>query len=496
MKFRNTYFPALLAAVGVAMLGAENAAASVFDVSTDNTTDNWNASTRWTLSSGTGTTPALTGVDSLSFVNTTTTNSIVALNLGSATLSSVTFGTADAGTDVSRQISFRGSGTVARSFATTGDLIKYDSGTLAFYSVSASGTLAVSVGGNLQVNAGTVNFGRDTSNNLVGLSVAGTTTISGGTVNIRSSTDSTFGAVSMSGGAFNIAYLSGISARTISVASLEGNGGTIGQTTTGTGYVTTLAITGSATKEYSGTISNGTGTGSIAVTKSGAGVQTLSGSNTYASGTTVSAGTLLVNNTTGSGLGTGDVAVNGGTLGGTGSFTGKVTVNAGGTMAPGAGIESLGAGGVTFTGGTFAFELNTSGSPTADLLYAANSSTALSIANGATTLSLTDLGSNVALAAGTKFTLISYTAAGGWNGGVFTGYADGSTFTLGSNTWTIDYDDTSAGINYSANATNFGDRFVTITTVPEPSTWALLLGGAAGMIWIRARRRAAAQVLA
>src|SRR5262249_16001292 len=46
------------------------------------------------------------------------------------------------------------------------------------------------------------------------------------------------------------------------------------------------------------------------------------------------AGTLLVNNTTGSGTGSGAVRVNGGVLGGTGTISGAVTVN-GGSVAPG-----------------------------------------------------------------------------------------------------------------------------------------------------------------
>ena len=65
---------------------------------------------------------------------------------------------------------------------------------------------------------------------------------------------------------------------------------------------------------------------------------TLTGTNTYSGGTTVSAGTLLVNNTTGSGTGTGAVTVgSGGTLGGSGKVTGATTLNSGGTIAPGAG---------------------------------------------------------------------------------------------------------------------------------------------------------------
>ncbi len=73
------------------------------------------------------------------------------------------------------------------------------------------------------------------------------------------------------------------------------------------------------------------------VIKTGDGVLAFSGNNTYSGGTIVSAGTLLVNNTSGSGTGSGNVIVEGGaTLGGTGAIVlgsgNSVTVNAGGTL--------------------------------------------------------------------------------------------------------------------------------------------------------------------
>jgi autotransporter-associated beta strand protein len=69
--------------------------------------------------------------------------------------------------------------------------------------------------------------------------------------------------------------------------------------------------------------------------KTGQGTMRLGISSTYALGTTVSNGTFFVDNTSGSGTGSGGVAVYDGTLGGTGIISGPVTTFSGGTLAPG-----------------------------------------------------------------------------------------------------------------------------------------------------------------
>ena len=94
------------------------------------------------------------------------------------------------------------------------------------------------------------------------------------------------------------------------------------------------------------------------LTKTGNSTVALTGDNTYTGGTTVSEGTLLANNTSGSATGTGNVTVeSGGTFGGTGSISGDVTINLGGTLSPGASAGRLTVGDVDLGDGTLAMEI-------------------------------------------------------------------------------------------------------------------------------------------
>ena len=123
-----------------------------------------------------------------------------------------------------------------------------------------------------------------------------------------------------------------------------GNGGTTGKLS----LSSAITDSGALIFDRSNAVTQGTdfdvaafgGVGSV--TQEGSGTVTLNAANTYSGGTTVSAGTLSVNNTTGSGTGTGAVAVNsGGTLSGTGTIAPTitsgygVTVTTGGTITPG-----------------------------------------------------------------------------------------------------------------------------------------------------------------
>jgi len=145
-----------------------------------------------------------------------------------------------------------------------------------------------------------------------------------------------------SGAIFNLGAGSAIAnvrqnaATAIAIGGLAGGAGTQLQGhSTGGGNVTYTIGGAGADTEFDGVIGNGN-VGAVALVKTGSGVLTLTGANAYSAGTTISNGTLLVNNASGGGTGSGIVTVaNGGTLGGTGIISGAVTVNSGGTFSPG-----------------------------------------------------------------------------------------------------------------------------------------------------------------
>lgn len=115
----------------------------------------------------------------------------------------------------------------------------------------------------------------------------------------------------------------------------------------GTGPCTITWEIGSrnANSTFSGKITNDqfSGSGAVAaIRKVGNGTWTLTNANTYSGGTTINNGTLLINSTSGSALGTGNVTVNNGAkLAGNGNIAGSIIVNEGGFLAPGNGTGNL-----------------------------------------------------------------------------------------------------------------------------------------------------------
>jgi fibronectin-binding autotransporter adhesin len=217
----------------------------------------------------------------------------------------------------------------------------------------------------------------------------------------------------------------------------------------------------------SNTTSNNT-TGSII--KTGAGTVTLSGANIYTGVTTVSGGTLLVNGN--SSLATGNLASAATTtLGGTGTIGAALsTVNGNITGGTATTVGTLNTKALTLGAtGVYLAQID-SGALTADKLVVTG---ALNL-NAASVLTLTDLGGTT-VGLGEVLTLATYTTITG----SFANRADDSIFTLGANQWQIDY----------------GTNALTLTAVPEPSTYGLIGAGAlAAVAFVRRRRKLAGNV--
>ena len=203
----------------------------------------------------------------------------------------------------------------------------------------------------------------------------------------------------------------------------------------GTGAVTlngnalTVGGTDNLSSTFGGVIADGTSAGPFGLFKAGNGTLTLTGANTFTSTTAVTAGSLIVNGSLSS---LSSVIVNGtGVLGGTGTV-GKVQNSA--TVNPG----------VPGTPGALTVASNLTLGPGSLVLDLTNASTFDSvIANGSTDITGTSLSLNIGTGVinnGDTFTIIDVPAAGAVVTGTFVNLpTSGSTFTVGSQTFSINY---------------------------------------------------------
>ena len=121
-----------------------------------------------------------------------------------------------------------------------------------------------------------------------------------------------------------------------------------------TGSSPQLNVTNAAnTITFTGQLTN-----TLGLVKNGAGTVILTGANSYGGSTEIINGTLLVNNTTGSGTSVSAVTVQpAGTLGGSGTIAGDVTVN--GAISPGASVGTLTTAAQTWgPGGRYVWQMN------------------------------------------------------------------------------------------------------------------------------------------
>jgi autotransporter-associated beta strand protein len=331
----------------------------------------------WFLLNGTGnqTVAGLNG-DSTSFVATDNSNDAVSLIINPASNQTYTFsGTIGAqnvlnktGNNSVMSVLINGPGTQVFSGNNS-----YGGGT-----TITSGTLAVSSAGTNPLGGGTITIGSAGTFNYTGGGASFANAFAG-SGNVTTATEfnpsgdwsafsgtltdsgglTTFGANSTSGNASYVLNATGVnvlafgsgltSSYTASLGALStgpnGDGGTVVRTSVNfTGATVTVAIGNLNTNTTFAGVFQDHGTSTLAVSKVGTGSLTLTGNSAYSAGTTVGGGTLFVNNTAGSGTGSGPVSVSGGAvLSGSGTASGAVTLAAG---------TSNGSPGVLANGGT------------------------------------------------------------------------------------------------------------------------------------------------
>jgi fibronectin-binding autotransporter adhesin len=272
----------------------------------------------------------------------------------------------------------------------------------------------------------------------------------------------------------------------------------------------TFTLTGSNTglNTVAGALTQASGS-TVALAKTGTGTwQITSGTHTYSGGSSITAGTLLVNNASGTaGLGTAAATVTGtgtgvgglgtgGTLGGTGTISNAVTVSsttagsAGGAIAPGAlnGPGQLTTSGNMFwnPGGRFVFQYDANSQAPVTNNGFLNSTGSLDTSNligtGVFDINLKPLTFFPGTPSSQNYTIATFA-----NG---TGLAAGPTniFSFSGATFPGSAAPTATIIN---NAGSSQSIQITFTPVPEPTSVLAVCGLAGGLGWWRVRRRSA-----
>jgi autotransporter-associated beta strand protein/T5SS/PEP-CTERM-associated repeat protein len=348
---------------------------------------------------------------------------------------------------------------------------------------SATGTLAISAGSIANTNAtlgssagtlgrATVTGGTwaSSGNFTVGASGTGTLTMSGGLVTVGGTlAQGTFGTIKLnSGGALQIGV--GGTTGMLGVSTLTNNG--------------TLIFNRSNASTYSGIIS---GTG--AVTKQGGGTLTLDNANSYAGVTAIAGGVLALS-------GTGSIGIGGLNLGHGGGF--DLTALASGTYSLPSTGDLIGSGTLSGSGHTLAV---------LGSFLPGNSPGTVTLGSGFT-LDLVQSGTSLFEITSPLYTPGTFDLVNGDGsvtfGGVlklaFSGgnYADGtSVLEIFANTGGFSGNFSSvvwSGLVEGQSASfDASTGFVSITAVPEPSTYAMALAGLAYggfSMWRRRRKRA------
>lgn len=400
------------------------------------------------------------------------------------TIANVTYATsADWG--IRRQTS---SNSGVTTFAVTGTLtLNIGAGTLMIGSGFTNATNALErqiaanighiniLGGNLVFKSDGWTTDNDDGRALLGVNVSGSTTVAtGSTLSLAVTTNASGGTASLgaltANGTVVLRNATNSGLRTVGVTSLAGGGTIMGnQDASGTGKTATLEITGSATSTFSGVIEDGPGT-TLNLSLSGNATQTLSGDSTYSGTTVISAGTLLINGD--NSLATGAVTVEeNGTLGGSGVVGGATVVQ--GTLSPGNSTGVL----------AFSSSLTLEGEVTMELhgMIRGNDYDAIDVGTSL------DYGGNLNLLfssiapVGGSFLLFDFdTDSGNFDEINLLGFYQGSLTHISGGFWSGTID---------GRTFNFSTSTGTLSVIPEPSTFLLLLGLSVLLICRKGPRR-------
>jgi autotransporter-associated beta strand protein len=232
----------------------------------------------------------------------------------------------------------------------------------------------------------------------------------------------------------------------------------------------------------------------LSLIKSGTGVVTLSGANTYKGGTTVSSGSLLLTNTSGSATGSGAVTVlSGATLGGTGAVApaagANITISSGASLNVGLSGALMGeALAIQLQAGS---SLQLAGALRLDLFSNQAGSTAGEvdrlIFSGASTVNIT--GSSLFVSNVNNLAPASFNVGDTWQLIDWAGLSPTGTFSNLSGTFTSNFTDLpDLGAGRFWDISHLYSQGTIVVAVPEPGRLVLLVLGLMGLFGRRRRR--------